>query len=73
MFGPNHLDHIDLSQGACTSGVARTLAEALSEGRLLMRADSSAQKFLSGERANRIEFIAKTKTGPVRFGIVVQK
>lgn len=69
-FGAGGPADIDLTQGLCSSGISKTLMETLNTGRLLVHSNLGTREFRTGERANRIEFIAKTQTGSIRFGVV---
>lgn len=69
-FGASGQADIDLTQGVCNSDIEKTIVEALNTGRILSRLDLGAHEFNSGERANRFEFIAKTKSGAIRFGVI---
>jgi len=64
---------IDLTKGRCDAPVERALSEALASGSLIVRADDNIQAFVSGERANRIEFSARIAVGDLRFGVLSAK
>jgi hypothetical protein len=49
------------------------LSEAITTGRLIVRADDSIQAFVSGERANRIAFEARLPIGNLLFGVLSAK
>jgi hypothetical protein len=64
---------IDITMARCDSAIAMVLSEAITTGRLIVRADDSIQAFVSGERANRIAFEAKLPIGNLLFGVLSAK
>jgi len=64
---------IDITMARCDSAIAMVLSEAITTGRLIVRADDSIQAFVSGERANRIAFEAKLPIGNLLFGVLYAK
>jgi hypothetical protein len=64
---------IDLAEARCDSPFAMVLLEAVATGRLIVRADNSIQAFISGERANRIAFVARLAIGNLLFGVLSAK
>lgn len=64
---------IDITEARCDSAIAMVLSEAITTGRLIMRADDSIQAFLSGERSNRIAFEARLPIGNLLFGVLSAK
>jgi hypothetical protein len=59
--------------GQCDDGMARLLEEAARSGRLIVGPHAAARAFASGERASRMEFIAKIAIGELRFGVLSVK
>jgi hypothetical protein len=61
---------IDLTTGKCDAGIAAALSGAVVSGSLVVRASDTVRRFVSGERANRMEFVVRIALGEMRFGVV---
>ena len=66
----NDVVDIDLATGKCDSAVAMALSEAVTTGRLIVRADNNVQEFISGEKAFRSAFGARISIGDMLFGVI---
>lgn len=64
---------IEIANAMCDSAVATALSEAITTGRLIVKADDSIQSFIKGERANRIFFEARLPTVNLIFGVISAK
>jgi hypothetical protein len=61
---------LDLAAAGCDDPVARAISDALATGAVAVPLDAGAERYLSGENANRIVFIAEADKRLFQFGVV---